>query len=170
MALSRTQIMLFVLSGIVLCEHLGRTHNWSYKPSVALNSLSTVVGNLFTHIGRAFARLSSYLEFIRLYDLGITIADLLFPVIEMCFAPLYFLRGYLSETVLYEHPILILIGSCILLLGVPFYMSKYFPNESRKIIYYVAPIMKFFSVVLYSLFFVGICAVWTNFLFSGVTY
>lgn len=107
--------ILIPIVGIFLWEHVGRQKDYTQRPSIYLTWIAEKAQNLFEHIGRYFAWISSFLTKIDLGDILKTIHDLLKPIFDLIVSPFYFMIGYLDMASEYlSKSWLIYIGSAIL--------------------------------------------------------
>jgi hypothetical protein len=86
-----------------------------FKPSVGITFLANQSYRTFSQLGRGFAWLSSYLTIVELHDLYRAAEDLLRPIGDLLASPLAFINGYLEIAMGYKYPIIIGLGSSILL-------------------------------------------------------
>lgn len=133
-------IAVFVSS--VVWEHIARTWDSTFKPSVGLWNLVEPTRNFFSWLGGWIARLSSFYTYLKNFfgELFVTIGELLTPLGELAVAPLYFFKGYLDTAITYNYYILVFLGTATILFIIycvaSYYLTTYgyiSPN------YYILP-------------------------------
>ena len=114
----------FVL--IILWEHIARTTNCIIKPSTCITLLGNDIYNLFRFIGGKFAVISSFLEYLKLRELGISIYDVIKAICDLLVAPYRgFFSGYINYIQNLSYAKLVIFGSTILL-SLPYPLLYYF--------------------------------------------
>lgn len=103
--------------------------NW-YAPSDALNTLARRLQDGWEWLGRFWAKLSSFLTWIRLERLFKAMYNISDPIFQMVVSPFYFLKGYVETARLYDHPWKIRIGSGILC-GLIYYLLSIWWKRRR---------------------------------------
>lgn len=106
-----------IFGAAFIWEHVARINNSNFKPSRFINSLADCAADTFELIGRLFARLSSFYEYIRLHEVFLTLCDLLRPTLVLMVTPFGIIYGYVTALDVYKHPGLILAGSATLMAG-----------------------------------------------------
>ena len=96
---------------IFLYEHVGRTYSLS-RPSTALSYVASWATWGFTHLGEGAAWISSFYTKLELLD---TLWALLVPLWDLVASPLCFCKGYVTASLRYTYPVLIVCGSITLL-------------------------------------------------------
>lgn len=115
---SKVKLTLLIIStvvGTVFFEHIARVNDVQFKPSVFVRRLSTVSENIFQIIGEHFAHISSYITVLKIKELFITTYDLLKPTVHLVLSPFYMIDAFIEEAHEYKYPIMIAIGSGLLL-------------------------------------------------------
>ena len=124
-------ISILFVSGLVLWEHAGRVLKSNFKPSIAINSTIEPLQNWFEYIGESFARISSYLHWLKLDELATTLKDLFIPIVKIFTAPVFGIKGYLTYTWKnFNNPYIIYIGSILLIIASItsfYYFRQYIP-------------------------------------------
>lgn len=98
-------------------EHIARTRRSNLKPSVGFNWVVPKVRGFFYKIGSGLSYMSSFLTYIQLGELGQTAHDLFLPVVQIFGSPFEVLRGYWDTAEKYKYPIIIVLGSLVLVAG-----------------------------------------------------
>jgi hypothetical protein len=106
-------------------ELVALKHPSQFKPSVGITFLANQSYRAFSWLGRSFAWLSSYLTIVELQDLYRAAEDLLRPICNLFASPLAFVKGYLEFATTYKYPIIIGLGSSILLAVSVYAVSVY---------------------------------------------
>jgi hypothetical protein len=115
---------------IIGVEHVLRISKIEYKPSTALKLAANVTNSTFEFIGKKTAELSSFLThvprlitfikdlivYLKLHDLYNTLCEIIRPIIDIIMSPTWVIIGYFKETTTYNYPILVIIGSALLIL------------------------------------------------------
>lgn len=130
--------ILKILSGVGMVvfvwEHIGRQYQTMLRPSVALEFVSTKSQELFRFLGTQWAKLSSYLTWINLEELQVTIKDLAKPTVELIGSPLQALKGYYEKAITYQYgPWQIYLGS-FLLCGIFGYLMYNYGKKNEYIV------------------------------------
>lgn len=95
--------LLFIPVYILLVEHFGRIYGIQKRPSYFLELLSTYAMDTFNFIGIQIARLSSFMLYLKMDELMITIWNILRPTLYIIISPLNTLNGYVSQALTYEY-------------------------------------------------------------------
>jgi hypothetical protein len=103
-------------------ELIARKKSSRKKPSVAIAWFATQSKHLWSQIGRGFGWLSSYLTIVDLHDVWGTVEDLVRPSWNLLVSPFAFFSGYWETAQKYKYPILVCLGS-LLLVGGSAYLS-----------------------------------------------
>lgn len=101
----------------LLAEHAARIHGLP-RLATLLDLLADWFQLAFQRCGELFARLSGFLEWLKLHELGYTLVELAQPLGEILFSWAYFFKGYGEAMLEYAHPSALFLGSWILLLCV----------------------------------------------------
>lgn len=101
----------------LLAEHTARIHGLP-RLATLLDLLADWFQLAFRRCGELFARLSGFLEWLKLHELGYTLVELAQPIGEILFSWAYFFKGYGEAMLEYAHPSALLLGSWLLLLCV----------------------------------------------------
>lgn len=109
-----SKIFLVGCISVFLWEHIARTKESQFKPSVVINWTADTLKNIFYNIGVGFSKLSSFLTYIKLDDLYKTAHDLLKPTFELIGSPLQTIKGYWDTALTYSYPITVTLGSLTL--------------------------------------------------------
>jgi hypothetical protein len=96
---------------VFLYEHIGRTYSLS-RPSTALTYVASWATWGFTRLGERAAWISSFYTRLELLD---TLWALLLPLWDLVASPLCFCKGYITASLRYTYPALIVCGSVTLL-------------------------------------------------------
>jgi hypothetical protein len=121
-----------VVIGIVLWEHFGRIFNF-WKPSIPLTFLADQFTKTWKWSGAWAAKLSSYLIHLKLDELWPSVKALAKPCLELAFSWRYFIESYVKVAATYSMPVMVGIGS-ILVLGVVIWgLEKWNPWPYRWI-------------------------------------
>lgn len=99
----------------LLAEHAARIHNLP-RLATLLDVLADWFQLAFRRCGELFARLSGFLEWLKLHEIGYTLVELAHPLGEILFSWAYFFKGYGEAMLEYAHPGALLLGSVLLLL------------------------------------------------------
>lgn len=108
-------------TGLTFCvlfiiEHIARINNSNKKPSIIFNHVATNLMIFFNMIGAQIARLSSFLTYIKFYELGKTFLDLFTPIFTIIISPIYIIKGYFDAIVSkYNHSNIVIIGTIIII-------------------------------------------------------
>jgi hypothetical protein len=97
----------------------------SFKPSDVARWFATHVIKWSEWLGMQWARLSSFMDFIKLENVYVAITNLSNPIFEIIGAPYFFMRGYCTMANLYDHPYLTVIGSIVLITVCVFVSRKF---------------------------------------------
>jgi hypothetical protein len=109
-------ILIFIT--LVSWEHLSKIHESQIKPSIYITHIATRSRSVFEYIGKQFGRLSKFITYLKFEELFITITDVLNPLFNLCTSPFYIIKGYTDVVLEYKWPVLICIGSTIIICGV----------------------------------------------------
>ena len=116
-------VFLFVL---LMWENDARQYGSNCKPSVMIDFVGSKSKALFYFIGKCWAKISSYLTWINLTEIKITIVDLVKSVCKLLESPIEAFKGYYETACTYEFgPWQIYIGSFLLVLAVFFMDYNY---------------------------------------------
>lgn len=99
---------------LVLWEHAGRILGF-YKPSFLFTTFATWAKDFWGWLGGWYATLSAFLDWLKLDELWTSITDLFKPLLELVFSWFYFFKSYVEVAATYSSPILVVIGSLIIL-------------------------------------------------------
>ena len=102
---------------IIVLEHLARINNSNKKPSVLIRWIADKSISFWKWLGRKFAWVSSFLEYLKLSELGLTILDILKPTYEFLISPFYSIKEYYNNVMSYKHPWIIICGSIVLVIS-----------------------------------------------------
>jgi len=112
------------LPSLVLVQYATMFFEVTYDPAYFLNIISTECMRFFKYLGEWAAYLSSYLTFIKLGDILKAFSDVMNPMLKLIFSPFQFIYGYVSFASLYEHPILVTIGSILIVFIILYIMYR----------------------------------------------
>lgn len=116
--------------GLVLWQHIARTTNKIIKPSVMISMVGSNIYNLFRIIGNKFAFVSSFLEYLKFKDIGISIYEVISPSVDLIFSPFRgFFDGYLKYITQMSSKNMIIIGSILLILLPCLLIYRFFPGH-----------------------------------------
>lgn len=101
---------------IITWELVALRHASHMKPSVGVTMVANQAHRVFSHLGRGFAWMSSYLTIVDLQDLYRAVDDLTRPTLNLLTSPLAFVEGYWEIAKQYKYPLVIALGSSILLI------------------------------------------------------
>src|SRR2546430_2481488 len=87
--------------GTFIWEHCGRVNDVNFRPSIGMSYAGEKSIELFTTFGSLFAKLSSYLHWIKFDEFFITVKDLLTPGFNLITSPIYFFHGYVKTALNY---------------------------------------------------------------------
>ena len=102
--------------GAVCLEHIGRGQAITIRPSFFLNKIAKFFMDLFELLGYFCAKISSFYELIKWEEIKLTLYDLFKPSFDICSSPLYFIKGYVEEMNIYDHPYMIIAGSITIII------------------------------------------------------
>jgi hypothetical protein len=124
-----------VCFAIIAFEHYGRVHKWQvYTPTWALFRVASHIRHYAECVGTWLAYLSSFYEYLYLYELGQTLLELARALWSCISAPLWILKGYAETAITYPHPYIIILGSCTLItLAIVFIPFRPFPTLRQEI-------------------------------------
>jgi hypothetical protein len=97
---------------------------------------------IFAQIGMQFARISSFMLYIKFEELFVTLEDLITPIVSIFASPIQFVKGYLDAAHEYQYPIMITVGSIVLIVlvfGLLYKYNNWFRNLMEKMWDMVAP-------------------------------
>ena len=106
--------LLVTILGVFLGEHLGRLYDITYRPSFYLWWTANKAQYFWEVGGRIFAIASSFVHELKLEEIFLSIRSLAEPSIRIVFSPFHFFKGYSKVMEAYKFPILITVGSVIL--------------------------------------------------------
>jgi hypothetical protein len=114
-------------------ELIARKKSSQKKPSVAIAWCATQSKYGWSRLGRGFGWLSSYLTIVDLHDVWGTVEDLVRPTWNLIVSPFAFFSGYWQTAQKYKYPILVCLGSLLLVgssvyLGPKFGLTRYLPS------------------------------------------
>lgn len=125
-------VMMFLI--IFIWEYVAIKADMSNKPSYYICIVRDNILYLSEDIGIIFAYISSYLDIINLQDLAQAFTNIFMPIWEICAEfPIYFKKGYMSITVLYDHPYIIILGSVLLVFNIIFGGGLYIYKHHIKV-------------------------------------
>ena len=125
-----TKTILLLLLALLVWEHTGRQYGTAFKPSVMIEFTGSKSRDFFYFMGTLYAQISSYLTWIDLEELKITVIDLVKPLWKLLESPFEALRGYYETACTYElGPWQIYLGSFLLLCVFGYMMHKYCKNN-----------------------------------------
>lgn len=75
-------------------EHFGRQKKWTIRPSIGLKKFSQKSLDFFSKAGNKFAVVSSFLAYLKLGEIIITMKDLVGPLIRIICSPLSTIYGF----------------------------------------------------------------------------
>jgi len=134
-------IVLSIFSVLVVWQHIARSKNSNFKPSVALWKGVDLSKWLFLTIGNGFARVSSILIHIKnmFVDIWDSLVELFEPVFRIIISPIYIVRGYVKTMMTYTYSLLIPIGSVAIIgtiIGIINYFYSSLTEEGRVYDFY----------------------------------
>ena len=88
-----------------------------YRPSLLFSALARCGVGAFEWIGIQLARLSSFLEYLKFFELWQSAWAIIEPLIQLVASPTWILWGYLKRIQTYAHPVIVWMGS-LLLVGI----------------------------------------------------
>ena len=65
----------------------------------------------WTKFGKLWAIICSFYELIRLHEFKVTLIDIMEPFVNIVLSPFSFIKGYLAQKRLYDHPYMITFGT-----------------------------------------------------------
>lgn len=90
--------LLTTVFGILIWEHLGTLNLIStFLPSVFFNKIGSLLGEVWSFLGRIFANISSYLLLLKIEKIVETISNLLESLLSVITSPFKFFSGYLQQ-------------------------------------------------------------------------
>lgn len=90
--------LLTTVFGILIWEHLGTLNLIStFLPSVFFNKIGSLLGEVWSFLGRLFANISSYLLLLKVEKIVETISNLLESLLSVITSPFKFFSGYLQQ-------------------------------------------------------------------------
>lgn len=105
-----------VASAAVICwEHAARINSWKYRPSAGLTAVADNAIIFWKLVGKSIAKISSFYNFLRIYELMTTIYDLVTPILKTIFSPIWMLKGYIDQSGAYDHRWLVGLGTVTIL-------------------------------------------------------
>jgi hypothetical protein len=135
--MNRNHIYFYLISsifGLLTWEHVGRTMiGTTLRPSVWFTFCTETAQQMFRSMGKFWAILSSFLVYLDLKEIKITLIDLVKPCVEFIASPLNFFSGFAAHAWTYlSDEGLVYVGAFILgcvLLWVGYKLiSKYRPQ------------------------------------------
>lgn len=113
-------MFLSVTIAVLVCtigwEHFAKNINVGTKPSVFLKFLVSWANWFYEWLGIQFGRLSSFITYLKIEELFDSIKDVMVPLFDfLIVSPFYFFKGYFLIVCDYKWPILIFIGSFVIL-------------------------------------------------------
>lgn len=102
--------------GVFLGEHFGRLYDFTYRPTFYLWLIANKAQDYWEIVGRVFAIVSSFIHRLELEEMFLTIRIIGEPLFRIISSPIYFLKAYSKEMETYKFPILIGVGSIILVI------------------------------------------------------
>jgi hypothetical protein len=102
--------------GVFLGEHFGRLYDFTYRPSFYLWLIANKAQYFWELGGRVFAIVSSFIHRLELEEMFLTVRIIGEPIFRIVSSPIYFLKAYSKEMETYKFPILIGLGSIILVI------------------------------------------------------
>lgn len=85
-----------------------------YIPSRALTELVSYANALFNTLGKWAAWISGYLAALEWDKLWTTLSRILLPLWHLVWSPLEFITGYIEQSWVWRHPLLVPVGSGLL--------------------------------------------------------
>lgn len=116
-------IALFVLC-VFAIEHVARTANIQYRPSTAIALGARLFKAIFSAIGKGLAHISSFLTWINIEEIKVTICGLLNPTIDCMFSFKELFVGYFSVAIIYDNPLAVIVGTVVLAVGVLYVLYR----------------------------------------------
>lgn len=101
--ITRVHIPLLVPLFLLVVEHVGRINDIEKRPSYFLEIFSKYAKDTFEFIGAQFARLSSFVLYLQMDKIMITLRDVLKPTFNIIISPFYTLNGYVRHALTYEY-------------------------------------------------------------------
>jgi hypothetical protein len=112
---SVSKVLGSVVIGTFFWEHFGRVQNVNFRPSVGMTYAGEKAVEAFTSLGALFAKLSSYLHWIKFDEFFITVKDLLTSGFKLITSPVHLFHGYVKTALSYvKGPVMIYGGSFLL--------------------------------------------------------
>lgn len=122
-----------IFFSVFTLEHIMRQYKINERPSYYLQNVATSLLMMYYTLGVYWATLSSFIHRIKFEEFFRTFTDLINPSITIVFSVVNFITGYLGEITSYDHPLVIVVGSCALI-SVPFVLRYYgYLNFMKKI-------------------------------------
>lgn len=109
----RIPILIAVIT--VFWEHLASINNLQYKPSVVIGFVADKAILMWKFLGRMFGYLSSFITYLKFEALLTTIHTLAWEMWRLCLSPLWGIFEYFKVVFEYKLPILIVIGSLLII-------------------------------------------------------
>ena len=96
-------LIFIILLSILLAEHFGRIYGIRKRPSYFLGLLSEYSTHIFNFIGIQIARLSSFVLYLKMDELMITVWSILEPIFYITISPVNVIIGYFSQALKYQY-------------------------------------------------------------------
>jgi len=122
------QILIGILSVFVSLyawEYTALRKNFEYSPSLTINLIADQCIAFWKACGRTVAWLSSFLTIFDFADMFKAAERLLYPIFKIVVSWTHFFVAYVVEMNLYDHPILITIGSLLLLCAICYILYRF---------------------------------------------
>lgn len=151
----------FALSAFVLLvsiEHAGRMNKWAWRPSVQILAAAVHCKIWAMAAGRVLARLSAFLDWLRLNELLLTVLVLVWSVLRLVTSFWWVLDGYLETSKVYQHPEIVLLGSVALVAALVVLAYRAFAPVRRVTVWIVQHIVPVAALILVG--FVTFFVVW----------
>ena len=110
-------ILIYSFSSLIIWQHIARVYNLKYRPSYFLERGADLCIYFWTKLGELFARLSSYIHYLRLEELAISTRELIEPLWNSLTSFVYFLKGYMNFLNKVPYKTSLYIGSVSIITG-----------------------------------------------------
>lgn len=123
-------VCLFLVT-VPIVEYVLVKNDFSYTLSSPLVYIAKTLAQLFYEVGRWWAIISSFInhivdliEFQEFFD--ITYTNLLEPSFKIVTSPIEFVRGYCATIIVFDHPLLVIIGTVVIVIITSILVFKYY--------------------------------------------
>ncbi len=112
-AIVRIPILITIVT--IFWEHVASINKFSFKPSVIIGFIADKAIVMWEFIGRIFGHLSSFITYLKFEELYKSVHTLGKEIWRLLASPLYGIREYFNVAYEYRWPVLIGIGSLLIL-------------------------------------------------------